>query len=209
MTTLAEDRIAIVEAVRDFATTALAPHAARWDAEKHFPVDTLREAGELGLGGIYVREDVGGSGLMRRDAVAIFEELAKGDTTIAAYISIHNMVAWMIDTYGDDEQRAQVGAGAGVDGGARQLLSHRARDRLGCGRDHHQRHTRWRRVRHQRGQAVHLGRRLIGDIRRHGTYRRAWPEGHQRDRRPRRHPGPQLRPERSRRWDGTRSRRAR
>ncbi len=61
----------------------------------------------MGLGGIYVREDVGGSGLSRRDAVAIFEELAKGDTTVAAYISIHNMVAWMIDTYGDAEQRAR------------------------------------------------------------------------------------------------------
>jgi alkylation response protein AidB-like acyl-CoA dehydrogenase len=107
MTSLTEDRIAIVEAVRDFATTALAPNAAHWDAEKHFPVDTLRAAGELGLGGIYVREDVGGSGLTRRDAVAIFEELAKGDTTIAAYISIHNMVTWMIDTYGDDDQRAK------------------------------------------------------------------------------------------------------
>ena len=59
----------------------------------------------LGLGGVYVREDFGGSGLSRLDAVAMFEELAKGDTTIAAYISIHNMVVWMIDTYGDDAQR--------------------------------------------------------------------------------------------------------
>ena len=100
-----EERSALVEAVRDFATARLAPNAAEWDAEKHFPVDTLREAGELGLGGIYVREDVGGSGLSRGDAVAIFEELAKGDTTIAAYISIHNMVAWMIDEFGDQEQR--------------------------------------------------------------------------------------------------------
>ena len=74
------------------------------------------QAGELGLGGIYVREDVGGSGLSRLDAVAIFEELAKGDPTIAAYISIHNMVAWMIDTYGNDEQRAALAAAAGRDG---------------------------------------------------------------------------------------------
>ena len=99
------ERAAIVEAVRDFANAELAPNAASWDAEKFFPVDTLKRAGELGLGGIYVREDVGGSALSRLDALAIFEELAKGDTTIAAYISIHNMVVWMIDTFGTDAQR--------------------------------------------------------------------------------------------------------
>ncbi len=103
----AEEREAILEAVREFATTALAPHALEWDEKKHFPVDTLRSAGELGLGGIYVREDHGGTGLGRSEAVAIFEELAQGDTTIAAYITIHNMVAWMIDTYGTDAQRAE------------------------------------------------------------------------------------------------------
>ncbi|MBN9184361.1 MAG: acyl-CoA dehydrogenase family protein, partial [Microbacterium sp.] len=106
-TTATEERTALVEAVRDFATTALAPYAGAWDAEKHFPVDTLRQAGDLGLGGVYASEDVGGSALSRMDAVAIFEELAKGDTTIAAYISIHNMVVWMIDTFGDAAQRAR------------------------------------------------------------------------------------------------------
>lgn len=106
-TTATEERAALVEAVSDFAEAALTPNAGTWDAEKHFPVETLRAAGGLGLGGIYVREEFGGSGLSRRDAVAIFEELAKGDTTIAAYISIHNMVVWMIDTFGDDEQRAR------------------------------------------------------------------------------------------------------
>ncbi|GAA4370356.1 hypothetical protein GCM10023152_09470 [Agromyces bauzanensis] len=102
---MTEERDALIQAVREFADLELAPNAERWDAEKHFPVDTLRLAGQLGLGGESVREDVGGSGLSRLDAVAMFEELAKGDTTIAAYISIHNMVAWMIDTYGDDAQR--------------------------------------------------------------------------------------------------------
>lgn len=100
-----DERAAILEAVRDFAETELAPHALEWDETKTFPVDTLRRAGELGLGGIYVREDVGGSALSRADAVAIFEELAVGDPAIAAYVSIHNMVAWMIDTYGSDAQR--------------------------------------------------------------------------------------------------------
>jgi alkylation response protein AidB-like acyl-CoA dehydrogenase len=102
-----EDQQALVAMVRDFANEALAPNAAKWDETKHFPVDVLREAGALGMGGIYVREEFGGSGLTRSDAVLIFEELAKADPTIAAYISIHNMVAWMIDSFGNDEQRAQ------------------------------------------------------------------------------------------------------
>ena len=106
--TITEDeRAAILDAVRDFAHAELAPHALDWDERKHFPVDTLRRAGELGLGGIYVREDVGGTGLSRSDAAAIFEELAVGDPAIAAYVSIHNMVAWMIDTYGSATQREQ------------------------------------------------------------------------------------------------------
>ena len=104
---MSDERAALVEAVRDFAQKALAPHANQWDADKHFPVDTLRQAGEVGLGGVYVREDVGGSGLSRLDAAAIFEELARGDAAIAAYISIHNMVAWMIDKFGGQEQRRQ------------------------------------------------------------------------------------------------------
>jgi len=102
-----EDQRSIVQMVRQFATESLAPHAAEWDETHHFPVDVLRQVGELGMGGIYVKEDFGGSGLSRADSVLIFEELAKGDTTIAAYISIHNMVAWMIDTYGNDLQRAE------------------------------------------------------------------------------------------------------
>lgn len=97
---LTADQRDIVDAVRDFAQSALLPHAIEWDRDKHFPTDALEEAGTLGLGGIYVREDVGGSGLTRSDAVLIFEELAKGDTAIAAYISIHNMAAWMIDRFG-------------------------------------------------------------------------------------------------------------
>lgn len=102
--TAAEEREALVDAVRDFANAQLAPFAAERDAQKIFPIDALEAAGELGLGGIYVREEYG-SGLSRLDAVAIFEELAKGDVTVAAYISIHNMAAWMIDTFGSDDQR--------------------------------------------------------------------------------------------------------
>jgi alkylation response protein AidB-like acyl-CoA dehydrogenase len=81
------------------------PHAATWDEGEIFPVDTLREAAALGFAAIYVREDVGGSALSRFDAALIFEELAQGCPSTAAYISIHNMVAWMIDRYGGDDAR--------------------------------------------------------------------------------------------------------
>ena len=107
MNVLSEDQRAIVDMVRQFAAESLAPNAAEWDETHHFPVDVLRQAGELGMGGIYSREEFGGSGLSRADSVLIFEELAKGDTTIAAYISIHNMVTWMIDSYGSDAQREE------------------------------------------------------------------------------------------------------
>lgn len=102
---LTEDQIAIRDMARDFADDKLAPNALSWDEHKHFPVDVLREAAALGMGGIYVKEDVGGSGLTRFDAALIFEALATGDPSIAAYISIHNMVTWMIDRFGSDEQR--------------------------------------------------------------------------------------------------------
>ncbi|WP_282847634.1 acyl-CoA dehydrogenase family protein [Microbacterium oxydans] len=106
VTTTAEEREAIIGAVREFAETELAPYAAERDEKHLFPRESLNRAGELGLGGIYVDDEFGGSGLSRLDTVAIFEELAKGDPAVAAYISIHNMVVWMIDTYGDDSQRA-------------------------------------------------------------------------------------------------------
>jgi alkylation response protein AidB-like acyl-CoA dehydrogenase len=107
MFTLTRDQLALVDAVRDFATNELAQHAAEWDETHYFPIEVLREAGRLGLGGIYADERFGGSGLNRSDAVRIFEELAAGDPTIAAYISIHNMVVWMIDRFGDDRQREE------------------------------------------------------------------------------------------------------
>ncbi|MCU4179304.1 isobutyryl-CoA dehydrogenase [Bosea sp. BH3] len=102
---LTEDQIAIRDMAQDFAADTLAPHAARWDEEKHFPVEEMRAAAALGMGGIYIQEDVGGSGLSRLDAALIFEALSTGCPTVAAYISIHNMCAWMIDRYGEGEQR--------------------------------------------------------------------------------------------------------
>lgn len=107
MYAVTEDQRSIVQMVSQFAAEFLAPNAAEWDETHHFPVDILRMAGELGMGGIYAGEEFGGSGLSRADSVLVFEELAKGDTTIAAYISIHNMVTWMIDSYAGDAQRAE------------------------------------------------------------------------------------------------------
>lgn len=99
------DERVIVETAAAFATKRLAPHALDWDADKHFPAEVLRESAELGIAAIYCSEEVGGSGLRRLDAVRIFEELAAADPTIASFISIHNMCAWMIDSYGTPEQR--------------------------------------------------------------------------------------------------------
>ena len=102
---LSEEQTAIRDTAAGFAAEELAPFAVEWDQSRHFPVETLRKAGALGLGGIYVRDDLGGSGLSRLDAALIFEALSTGCPTIAAYISIHNMCAWMVDHYGSEEQR--------------------------------------------------------------------------------------------------------
>src|SRR5690625_2036732 len=103
---LTEEQESLLEVVRDFVGERIAPRALQWDAEKHFPVDVLDEAGGMGRGGIYVAEGYGGAGLTRQDAVLIFEAIAKARHALAAYISIHNMVVWMIDSFGNDEQRA-------------------------------------------------------------------------------------------------------
>jgi alkylation response protein AidB-like acyl-CoA dehydrogenase len=102
---LSDDQLAIQDAARAFALGQLAPHSARWDEEKYFPVDVLREAAQLGFAGIYVNQDVGGTGLSRLDASIIFEALSYGDVPTAAYLTIHNMASWMIDRFGSDELR--------------------------------------------------------------------------------------------------------
>src|SRR5690349_7830231 len=102
---LNEDQIAVRDMARTFAAEKIAPHALRWDEEKHFPVDVMREAAGLGMGGIYIKDDVGGSAMTRFDAALIFEALATGCPTVSAFISIHNMASWMIDSYGNGRQR--------------------------------------------------------------------------------------------------------
>ena len=102
---LTDDERVIAETAAAFAAKRLAPHALEWDHSKHFPTDVVRAAAELGMAAIYCGEDVGGSGLRRIDAVRIFEELSAADPALASFISIHNMCAWMVDTYGNLEQR--------------------------------------------------------------------------------------------------------
>ena len=105
---LSEQQRAIKDTARAFAHGEMMPLARQWDEEEVFPADTLRQAAALGFGGIYVSADLGGSALSRLDAALIFEELAQGCPSTAAYISIHNMVAWMIDSYGAGELRERL-----------------------------------------------------------------------------------------------------
>ena len=100
---LTPDQLAICEMAKRFADERFAPNAVEWDQQKHFPVDALREAAALGMGAVYVREKSGGSGMSRLDAALIFEALATGCPSTAAYLSIHNMVAWMVDRFGSPE----------------------------------------------------------------------------------------------------------
>ncbi len=105
---LSEEQEAFRDVARGFARDEMAPHAADWDAGCVFPVEALRKAAALGFAGIYVKDDVGGSGLSRLDAALIFEELSAACPSTAAYISIHNMAAWMIDRFGGDALRRRI-----------------------------------------------------------------------------------------------------
>lgn len=104
---LTEDQRAIQDLARGFAAEHMAPFAGGWDENQIFPVETLRKAAELGFAGLYCRDQFGGTGLSRLDAAILFEELSAACPSTAAYLSIHNMAAWMIDTFGNEEQRAK------------------------------------------------------------------------------------------------------
>ncbi|CAJ0605639.1 unnamed protein product [Cylicocyclus nassatus] len=99
------DVVEVQKVARDFARKEMYPNMAKWDKEEYFPVEMMRHAGELGFGAIYCKEDYGGCGMTRLHASVIFEQLAAGCVSTAAYMSIHNMCAWMIDTYGPKEMR--------------------------------------------------------------------------------------------------------
>jgi alkylation response protein AidB-like acyl-CoA dehydrogenase len=104
---LTEDQIAIQDMARRFTAEAITPHAAAWDEAHEFPRETVRAAAELGFGAIYVSEDAGGIGLSRLDAALIIEALAYGCPATAAFVSIHNMAAWMIDRFGGQAVKAR------------------------------------------------------------------------------------------------------
>ncbi|WP_367109228.1 acyl-CoA dehydrogenase family protein [uncultured Psychrobacter sp.] len=99
---LTDDQLAFRQTAKQFAQKELKPNAAEWDRTSHFPVDVIKKSGELGFLGLYTNPGYEGLGLPRLDSAMVFEELAWGDTSIAAYMSIHNMVAWMIGEYGSD-----------------------------------------------------------------------------------------------------------
>ncbi len=105
---LTEDQRLIAETAHAFSQERLRPNAALWEREERLDRPTLQALAELGFGGIYVKEDVGGSGLSRQDATLIFEELSRGCVATAAFLSIHNMCSWMIDSFGDEEQRRRL-----------------------------------------------------------------------------------------------------
>ncbi len=105
MFTLSADHLAVRDMAKSFAEERIAPHALEWDESEHFPVDVLRESAALGMASIYVREEHGGSGMTRLDAALIFEELATGCPCVASFLSIHNMVAWIVDRFGSPELR--------------------------------------------------------------------------------------------------------
>ncbi len=104
---LNDDQRAIQDAARQFAEAELAPHSAEWDETKHFPVEVMKHAAEMGFCGIYTAEEHGGMALGRVEAALIFEELSRGDVSTAAFISIHNMATWMIDSFGSDDLRGR------------------------------------------------------------------------------------------------------
>ena len=104
---LTGEQKAIQNMALDFAMAEMAPHAMRWDEEKIFPTDVLRELAKLGFAGVYVGEEYGGSGLSRLEAALVFEALSAGCTSTAAYLTIHNMASWMIDSFGNETQRAK------------------------------------------------------------------------------------------------------
>jgi alkylation response protein AidB-like acyl-CoA dehydrogenase len=104
---LTDEQAALQETALTFAKERLAPFAVEWDENSHFPVDVIKETAALGMASIYVPAELGGSGLSRLDGALVMEALAYGCPSISAYLSIHNMVAWMVGKFGSDEQRRQ------------------------------------------------------------------------------------------------------
>jgi alkylation response protein AidB-like acyl-CoA dehydrogenase len=169
---LTDEQRQIQELAQQFTADALTPHAAEWDEKHIFPRDTIKSAAELGFGAIYVSEESGGIGLGRLEAALIMEAMAYGDPSTSAFISIHNMAAWMIDRFGSAAVKAKISAADGQHGPARLLCADRARLRLGRGRTEDQGCQGRRPLCRLRLQGVHLRRRRERDLRDHGAHRR-------------------------------------
>ncbi len=209
MFALTADHLAVRDMAQSFADERIAPGALEWDATEHFPLDVLREAAALGMAAIYVSEQHGGSGMTRLDAALIFEALSTGCPSVASFLSIHNMVAWVVDRFGSPELKGRylprlasmeliasyclTEPGAGSDAAA---LTTRARARrVGL-------RARWRQAVHFRrgckrplsGDGAHRRRRRGRRLRLHGREGRATDSASARKRK---------------RWDGGRSRPAR
>jgi alkylation response protein AidB-like acyl-CoA dehydrogenase len=104
---LTDDQIAIQDMARKFTADRITPFAAQWDEDSHYPVDVWKASGELGFGAIYVSEESGGIGLGRLEAALIMEAMSYGCPATSAFISIHNMAAWMIDFFGSADLKAR------------------------------------------------------------------------------------------------------
>ncbi len=109
---LSEEQEAIFDVARAFGAENIAPHARAWETEGSIPKALWPKIAELGFGGLYVSEDNGGTGLTRLDATLVFEALSMSCASVAAFLSIHNMCAAMIDRYGSDEMKSRVLPGA-------------------------------------------------------------------------------------------------
>ena len=171
----------------------MAPDAGRWDEEKIFPEEALRQAAALGFGGIYLPRRRGRRRALALDAAVIFEELAAGCTSTAAYISIHNMAAWMIDRFGERRAAPGLPAAAHDHGALRQLLPDRAGRRLGCRRRSRPGPSATARTTAQRHQGLHLRRRAERYLCGHVPHRRGGAQGHLDPGRAQGHAGPLLR----------------
>ena len=150
------DQLAVRDMAKSFADTRIAPNALPWDETEHFPVDVFREAAALGMAAIYVGDEHGGSGMSRLDAALIFEALSTGCPCVASFLSIHNMVAWVVYGFGRRRSKA-ASAPPRHDGADRQLLPDEARRGLRRRGAHDARPSRRRRLCARRREAVHSG----------------------------------------------------
>src|SRR5271165_230444 len=170
MFALTPDHLAVRDMAKSFADERIAPYALKWDETEHFPVDVLREAAALGMATIYVREENGGSGMTRLDAALIFEALSTGCPSVASFLSIHNMVSWVVDRFGSAElQKRYLPRLANM-----ELISSYCLTEPGAGSDA-ARAARRRYLRARRRQAVHFRRRRERPLSRHGAHRRRRP----------------------------------